>query len=630
MCANQPGRNSVGFEHELMPSGSGSSRPREKARTMRMFAAMLLVLGLSGAEIHAAGPAEKIYSAAVIRELTDVSIAGINRRLGPDYAAFHPGGVTEKFPEIYLAPSKKLPPEAGDEAKIREWQIGGPYRQDAGDYSSTQGQIIYMADRPLAMEGEPSMPNDGIGVDRVTIIEMSHHCFSEKPQQPWWGDGFRPDPTTKRWIDVVGADKIGRPIAVARGMGNWANCGLVVFSSGFVGTAGTVTAHHTNPTFQFPKTKIPTAISITNKNEMALVTVIDTEKMKGQVAVIALSVSGKLTSMPHEWSEESPLLPNVAAFTRFKLLGYIDLPGMDLPTGICAVGNRQGGRVNGRDGHAGMLSEFDLSVQADRDNFLKGHNAEYTSTAGFAVVISKHEAKAAFIDLQGIFDGVREAYFTTEENFRKTRNIGDAPDQWPHTFDVNPAWKPSVVKTVNVPQPTAVLASLQGGEHARAFVASIDGTITIYKVGGLATEAPADPNAIVAAGTVKVGRNPTQLVYDKYGTASFLAVCRGDREIDWVSVAGDKGQITRRLRDARLIDPVYAEVADTHGIETPMLTVADYNGRQILNYRYGPLVFATQGGEKFGMGPTGTDEFECGGILAFPGHPFGVSATNVN
>ncbi|HEX2855260.1 MAG TPA: hypothetical protein VHO24_18640 [Opitutaceae bacterium] len=599
-------------------------RIRERKRAVILF----LILGLAGTAW--AGPADKIYSAAVLRELTDVSIAGINKRLGPDYAACHPGGVTETFPEIYLAPSKKLPPEAGQEA-TREWQLGGPYRQDSGDYSSTQGQVIYMADRPLAMEGEPKMPNDGIGVDRVTIIEMSHHCFTEKPQAPWWGDGFRPDPTTKRWIDVAGADKIGRPIATARGMGNWANCGLTLFSSGFVGVAGTVTAHHTNPTFQFPKTKVPTAISITNKNEMALVTVIDTETMKGQVAVFALSVNGKVTAMPHEWGDEHAMLPNVASFVGIKLLGYVDLPGLDLPTGICAVGNRIGGRVNGRDGNAGMLSEYNLSVQSDRDQFYTGHNKEYTCTAGFAVVISKHEAKVAFLDLQPLFTEVRNAYFTTEENFQKTRNRGSAPDQWPYTFEFYPAWKPVVVKVLDVPHPTAVLATMSWGEGNRAFVASVDGTLTTYQLGGLSTEAPADPNAIVATGTGKIGRNPTQLLYDKYGTAHFLAVCRGDREIDWVNLAaGDRAVVSRRLRDSRLIDPVYAEVSDTHGIETPILTVADYNGRKILNYRYGTLTFATQGGEKFGMGPAGTDEFECGGILEFPGHPFGVSATNVN
>jgi hypothetical protein len=56
----------------------------------------------------------------------------------------------------------------------------------------------------------------------------------------------------------------------------------------------------------------------------------------------------------------------------------------------------------------------------------------------------------------------------------------------------------------------------------------------------------------------------------------------------------------------------------------------DFKGRKIANYRYGTLVFATQSGATFGVGPTGKDEFECGGTLDFPGHPFVLSGTNVN
>ena len=89
-------------------------------------------------------------------------------------------------------------------------------------------------------------------------------------------------------------------------------------------------------------------------------------------------------------------------------------------------------------------------------------------------------------------------------------------------------------------------------------------------------------------------------------------------------------KVIRRLRDARLADPVNVEVSDTHGIETSLLTVADFKGRKILNYRYSELVFATQGGARFGMGPGGQDKFECGGILEFPGSPFCISASNVN
>ena len=89
-------------------------------------------------------------------------------------------------------------------------------------------------------------------------------------------------------------------------------------------------------------------------------------------------------------------------------------------------------------------------------------------------------------------------------------------------------------------------------------------------------------------------------------------------------------RVIRRLRDTRLQDPVFLEVSDTHGIETSLLTVADFAGRKIINYRYSPVIFATQGGAKFGMGSDGKDEFECGGVMELPGSPFSLSATNVN
>ena len=88
--------------------------------------------------------------------------------------------------------------------------------------------------------------------------------------------------------------------------------------------------------------------------------------------------------------------------------------------------------MNGRDGNAGLLREYDLAKQADRDVFLKGSNAGYCSTAGFAVVVSKYENKAAFVDLQPLFQRVREMYFTTEANYQKTRDSGPEPKQWPY------------------------------------------------------------------------------------------------------------------------------------------------------------------------------------------------------
>lgn len=599
------------------------------ARCFAPPCALAAVFGLAdiGRAAEPAGAAApKLDAAAIVRELKDQSVAGVSRRLGPDYDFYHPGGAAEKFPDIYLVPPKNVPADVTDGAgNKRQWQIGGPYTKEAGDFNSTQGQVLYVPDNKLAVDSKTKMPNDGVGVDRVTIIEWSNNCFTEKPEAPWWG-GFRPDPTSQLWVERAGL-KLGSPVAVARGQGNWSNSGVLIFSSGVVAPAGTVTARGTDPTFTFPANKIPTSISLTSKSEFALVTVVDTEKMRGQVAVFAMAGGGRKMPFAHEWRDEFPGLPNVAVFAQMKFLGYVDLPGLDFPTAICASSVGFTGRLNGRNGHAGALSEFDLNNPADRAIFNKGGDNEgYTATAGFAVVISKYQGKAAFLDLQPLFDRVRQAYFTTEENFQKTRNMGDAPNQWPFAFEAEPAWKPTVVKVLDVPEPTAVITPMYLG--AQAFIASLDGTITAFDVGGLSTTSPADPAAIKPGAKLKVGRNPVAMAYPKYTNDSFLVVSRGDREVAWVDFGNQK--VTRRLRDARLIDPVAVEVSDTHGIEGPICTVVDFKGRKIANYRYGELVFATQGGAKFGVGRDGKEEFECGGTLEFPGHPFAVSATNVN
>ena len=578
-----------------------------RARVAVIFGVAAIVAGcLAGEPVPA-----KLDRATVLRDLRDNSLAGWERRLGPDYAFYHRAPAAEKFPEVWMVPPKQGP--GG-----RVWQVGGPWTKEAGDYSSTQGQILYVPD-PGAFP-----------VDRVTIIEWAHGCFAEAPLPPWHG-GFRPEPASEKWKRALANGDLGQPLAMARGMGYWANNGLAIFSSGLIAAAGTVTARGLEPTLRLPPSKLLTAISILNKSEFALITLHDTERHIGQVAVLAPRVGGKKTGFVHEWHDDQAWgLPSVGLFCDLKLLGYIDLPEIEFPTAVCAVGNDANNRMNGRDGNAGLLREYDLAKQADRDVFLKGANAHYGSTAGFAVVIGKYENKAAFLDLQPLLDKVRQVYFTTQENYERTRDAGPDAKQWPYAFEADPSWKPPVIKVLDVPRPTAVLASLAGGAKARAFIASEDGRVGIYAVGGLATTAPAKPEEVARVAEVQVGRNPCWLAYQKYSSDTIIAVARGDREIAWIKYSEKDASVIRRLRDARLLDPVFVEVADTHGIETPLLTIADFKGRKIINYRYGRLVFATQGGAKFGMGPEGQDEFECGGVLEFPGSPFCISATNVN
>lgn len=544
---------------------------------------------------------------AVRRDLQDFSRAGMNKRLGPDYAFYH-GSTTESFPNIYMPSTKQ---DVGG----RPYQIGGPWSIDPGDYSSTQGQILYSPDA-----GQ-------FGVDRVNILEWANYTFSERPMPPWWG-GFRPDPISTKWNAVTGNNP-GVPVAMARGMGSWANCGVIVFSSGLVGSMGTATGYGSNPWLKLPPEKVPTAISVTPKNEFALITVCDVRTRKGQIAVIALQ-GGNEPIFVHDWQGRYPCAPNHAWQTDMKLLGFIDIPGLEFPTGISAVGNHEGIRLNGLDGNVVMFNSIDLTQQAYRDLFRTGYNWDYAQTAGFAVVISKSENKAAFIDLQPLFERVHERYFTTPENYQKTRNLGIASTQWPPTFDADPAWRPRVVKVIDVPQPTAVLASMSGDANARVYIASQDGAVGLYKVGGLSTTASADPSQIQRLSEVRVGRNPTCLAYIKGNRNTVLAVSRGDREIAWITNSAGGPSVFKRLRDSRLVDPVFVEHADTHGVETSLITVADFNGRKIVNYRWTPVVYATQGGAVFGIGQNGNDEFECGGTLDFPGTPFCISASNVN
>jgi hypothetical protein len=367
---------------------------------------------------------------------------------------------------------------------------------------------------------------------------------------------------------------------------------------------------------------------VTGKSEFALITVCDLATKKGQLAVIALT--GCKPEFAHEWHKPYPGLPNVAMFAGMKLLGFVDLPGITAPTAVSATGNRGFDHLHMPDGSNGMLGQGDLDDQRLRQSFIDGNNLGMVSTAGWAVVAAAGEDKVVFIDLQPLFAYYHRMYFGDAASYAKTRELGPGDKQWPCTFAAEPAQKPVVVKTEKAPEPSAVLAGFGRDADARAWVACRAGEIGVYAVGGLADETPATADGIRGLERVKIGRNPCSLAYQRWDANEVLAVCRGDREVDWVRSDQGAVRVVRRLRDERLIDPVHCEVAETHGIQTGLITVCDFAGHQLINYRYSPVNFATNGGAVFGMGPDGKDEFECGGVLPLPGAPFAICAANVN
>ena len=179
-----------------------------------------------------------------------------------------------------------------------------------------------------------------------------------------------------------------------------------------------------------------------------------------------------------------------------------------------------------------------------------------------------------------------------------------------------------------------------------ALIATRDGVLTSYAVAGLLDGSGVTPADIHAVGTVRVGQNPTAMTYrkmhadgtdpfsgnpDPVTTSEVIVAARGDREIDFVKLdgVGATGTVYQRLTDATLVDPVAVEDSDTHGTESYVLSVADYGGKQIVNYRFGPVILHTNGGARYDMGADGKATFELGGTFAVAGHPFSFSSANV-
>jgi hypothetical protein len=541
--------------------------------------------------------------------------AGIEYRYGPNAAAYGVGN--GGMPTLYArdARTQLASPAPGHPFY---WQVGGPPSSSAGAYSTNQANMVFVADNPAQR----------IGVADFQVSGYMYNTFAQLPQLGW----------TRAAVSGGGIDSInslsykasglvtGDPIAVGRctGRSGFCNESLVAYQNGVIATAGSNTATN-QASVKLPANKVPTAITMTTQSEFALVTVWDTTALKGQVAVIALAGlcdgCDPYNSSGHtignvkyeayykwwnEWMAPYPGLPNMGSIAFMKILGYIDLPGMNAPTEIAATTG---------------LDQFQTFVGADfigydntplSSNWSKftgsGINANRYAKGGMAVVISKSEQKAAFIDLKPLFSHVNGVYFSP--NVTQTSNLGQGDSQWPYTFANTPSQTPTVVKTVSLAaKPTAVKTTLFGSPQ-RAWIATQDGTLHIYSIDGYApggTAASPSASAIAEVGTVTgIGRNPTSLAASKGEPADssieplnrqILVTSRGDRKVSWVRFAsnGNSGTIVRTLQDTRLVDPIAVEDADNFANAGYLTSVLDYAGKAVRNYRYGPVIFSDGG-----------------------------------
>ena len=167
----------------------------------------------------------------------------------------------------------------------------------------------------------------------------------------------------------------------------------------------------------------------------------------------------------------------------------------------------------------------------------------------------------------------------------------------------------------------------------KTWVATQDGVIHAIASGGLQAGTDLNPDSIKEVSTMKVGRNPTSIVYKTmdYRTSAdqVWVLSRGDRRVDLLNVK--TATIEKTLQDSRMVDPISMYDTRQNPGGTFVFTVVDYAGKQVLNYRYQPTDVhgGNTGTVTYGMGATGTDPFEFGGGYAVPGKPFQFTQSNV-
>jgi hypothetical protein len=545
--------------------------------------------------------------------------ATIDCRLGPKFGDLNPAGDDPRATAYEPAHSK-----ADGGYLCPTYELSGACSGNC-DYGSTSGQVLYAPDAA-----------GGTGVDRVQSYAYEKGVICESIQSGGWLGGPHPDPGLTTWTG-----KLGRPVLLPNGFSQtefWeTNAGIMIFVDGLVGATGNQTSGDSKPYFQLPPNKVPTAVAVSTYNEFAFVTIWDTDALKAQVAVFAL-----FADSPPAFSVPFFALPNEAGFKAIHLMGYVDLGELKTPTAIAVSfdnGNTPGGHVPGFEYGSQTDPTKNIMTSQDARNGLAREDYERrVPMAGQLVVASRWENEIAFLDLRPLAQFVRSVYFGADDAKRKA---AAATDVWPFTFDNAPEAMPVVVTTLSVPHPTVVRIGNQANTNEqdlkkplKAWVGNLDGEVRIFDVSSFAHDAPRPipAGSITELAKVKAGRNLTSMT--RQGADTVLVTSRGDRRLDWVGIAqADKKTlaILRTLHDSRFDDPVVADASD----RGPVVTIGDFAGKRLLNYRVGPT--EANGGKppaNYGCGPGGADtdctSFELGGTFDVPGTPFFVGTTNVN
>lgn len=555
-------------------------------------------------------------------------------RLGPSYLSLTTSTTDDR--PLLFKPTQK--PYTSGYIRVSPYEVGSTPAKDT-DYWSDSGQVGYVPDN----SSDP-------GLDRIQTYAYYDHVFSISPRLDWASGKPHPEPQTREpYYTTLFGEAPKYPIAMVRNYGMQQNEALVVYRDGYLGVAGTQTSRASNerpyPGLVFPENKVPTGLAVTTGNEFALVTIWDTTTHKGQLAVIALE--GKYLPF-HTWPYMG--LPNQGSWSAFKLLGYVDLP-MKMPTCVSAASN---GWWSGPSQTGGLvLSQIDLKNSSYRQNIYSGSWAGVVATGGYAIVGSKWDNLVVLVDLSPLFTYMRQSYLSSASSLSASLAArGTGASNFPKAFSVAPANAPKVVWRTAITRPTATLAGIKMDrwtkDYYKAYVAAENGDISIVDATPLMKRNSWEKlGSLRVAGKFNVGQNPAGMCFTRRGEAGklpllptlsdgtqskpdplnniFYVAVRGDRKVVAAVTYGGSGAVYRTIKDKRLQDPVAVSTA----VRGPIVSVADFNGKQVVSFRVGKIT-DTRNGKVYGAGADGTAAFELAGQLPVAGQPFLVNSSNVN
>lgn len=542
-----------------------------------------------------------------------------------------------------------------------------------GDYSSNIMNIGYIPDAtPASTWPAPKY----YGAATLQQLSVGHNTISITPEPSWTrydGPAYDGGANDSNHLDYVTGNNAwgkvalnGKPVATTRGYGRggWTNNSLTIWSDGWLTSSGSNTSHN-YLAIKLPLTdKTPTAIAISNSGEFAFVTVWDTANVKGQIAVVALSdgCQGCYKSNENQWNanwgsarQAYPGFPGLGNYNGGKFVGWIDLPSdMVAPTEIAVTTGKNNWdyQVIRNFWNENMLSD------ASRKRQYNGDLAQAIPRTGVLAVISKGEKKAAFYDLRPLFSFYREKYLNQPqaEWSSMIANRGDAPSQWPYTFDNVASQKPVLIKSMTLDdEPTSIRLTTHAPH--RALMGTKGGTVRVMDLGNNYLDQNATmtgtPSDIVPMFSVQAGANVTSIAHVKEKGSQaqdgvrLLYGYSKDENFMWTLSRGEKKATLwqfnpartvmtefRTLQDSHMVDPIALEDGDNHGTESYVLTVLDYNGKAAHNYTYGGIRTWTDANYPC---PTATSclpangaQFEYFGKYTLPGKPFHLGIANIN